>query len=78
SQHIIRIYRKVQGDCLATEKLEGLDGDKGNTMSGSESMLTYRKEGTEVSQTLIARNWTLKSVGCLGFGDMHKTRWSRR
>ncbi|WP_275670716.1 hypothetical protein [Neobacillus notoginsengisoli] len=32
----------------APYELEGSDGDKGNTMSGSESMLTYRSEGTEV------------------------------
>ncbi len=33
---------------LAPYGLEGPDGDKGNTMSESESMLTYRSEGTEV------------------------------
>ncbi len=49
SLHFIhQINRKEEAPWSAPYELEGLEGDKGNTMSASESMLTYRNEGTEV------------------------------
>ncbi len=41
-------FSSCDADAAEAFLVEGLDGDKGNTMDASELKLTYRNEGTEV------------------------------
>ncbi|WP_043933037.1 hypothetical protein [Bacillus sp. EB01] len=52
-------FSSCDADAAEAFLVEGLEGDKGNTMSSSESMLTYRNEGTEVHYALGAPHYAI-------------------